>query len=77
MYAMHRTMFGAARQSAGLDDIRFHDIRAKSATDEPETAQERLQHSDKAMTDHYIKIKRALPVKPINMVGKKWIILEI
>lgn len=61
------TVSGAIRRAAraiGIKDARFHDIRAKSASDEQETAQGRLGHADSRTTQIYLR--KPLPVSPIR-----------
>lgn len=48
----------------GIEDARFHDIRAKSASDEQETAQGRLGHESPETTRIYLR--KPLPVSPIR-----------
>ena len=47
--------FSEGAKKAGIEDVRFHDIRAKSASDEAPTAQGRLGHSDARTTDGYLR----------------------
>ena len=42
-----------------------HDIRAKTATDDPEFAQRRLGHKTQAMTDRYTKARSVEHVTPL------------
>lgn len=44
-----------AIKARGIVDARFHDLRAKSASDEPETAQARLMHADAKTTRTYLR----------------------
>jgi integrase len=56
-----------ARDKAGVKDVRFHDIRGKSATDAKHDGQDYqalLGHSTRAMSDRYIKIEEAQKVAP-------------
>lgn len=53
-----------AAKAAGVSGVRFHDIRAKSASDEQETAQKRLGHKDSRTTQVYLR--RLEPVAPIR-----------
>lgn len=52
---------------AGVIKERFteHDIRAKTATDDPLSAQQRLGHKNRSMTDRYIKVRKVEKVKPL------------
>ena len=59
----------AARTAAGIDDVRFHDIRGKSATDAKRAGidyQALLGHTTKAMSDSYIKQEDAQIVEPLR-----------
>jgi len=53
---------------AGLIQERFteHDIRAKTATDDPEYAQKRLGHKSRSMTDKYVKTRRIEKILPLS-----------
>ena len=42
-----------------------HDIRAKTATDDPLGAQQRLGHKSRAMTDRYEKVRKVEKVRPL------------
>lgn len=53
-----------AATALGIDDVRFHDLRAKSASDEQETAQRRLGHADPKTTAIYLR--KPEPVAPIR-----------
>jgi len=58
-----RAMQRAAR-AAGVYGVRFHDLRAKSASDEQETAQRRLGHRDSRTTQVYLrKVEPVVPIK--------------
>jgi integrase len=52
---------------AGVLKKRFtdHDIRAKTATDDPLGAQQRLGHKSRSMTDRYVKARKVEKVKPL------------
>lgn len=66
-YSAHSlsSAFTEARKAANIATGRFHDVRRKSATDEPETATARLGHKQEATTRrHYIA--RQKPVEPIK-----------
>ena len=55
--------FGKAAKQIGIKDVRFHDVRAKSASDEQETAQKRLGHRSAAATQSYLrKPNTVLPI---------------
>jgi integrase len=53
-----------AAKALGIEDVRFHDLRAKSASDEQETAQRRLGHADPRTTAVYLR--KPEPVAPIR-----------
>ena len=57
----------SARKLAGVEDVHFHDIRGKSATEareDGEDYQALLGHSTKAMSDKYMKVEKPEIVKP-------------
>lgn len=57
-----------ARTEAGIEDVHFHDIRGKAATDAKRAGidyQALLGHSTKAMSDSYIKLEDAQVVEPM------------
>lgn len=56
--------FRDAARAAGIEDARFHDLRAKSASDERETAKARLGHSSEASTRSYLR--KPMAVTPIR-----------
>lgn len=59
--------FYEARIEAGIPDARFHDARAKSASDDPDTAKDRLAHKRQATTEIYLrKPKVVTPIKGIS-----------
>jgi integrase len=58
------TAFKAAADALGIKDVRFHDLRAKSASDEQETAQKRLGHRSAAATLSYLR--KPVVVSPIR-----------
>jgi integrase len=57
----------ATDEATGVLKERFteHDIRAKTATDDPLNAQQRLGHKNRAMTDRYVKVRKIEKVKPL------------
>lgn len=60
-----------AREEAGVEDVHFHDIRGKSATDAKRAGldyQALLGHTTKAMSDSYIKLDDAQIVEPMARV---------
>jgi integrase len=60
-----------AREDAGIDDVHFHDIRGKSATDAKRGGQDYqslLGHTTKAMSDSYIKLEEAKIVEPLRNI---------
>ena len=59
------------REKAGVEDIRFHDIRAKSLTDAKEIggldyAQALGGHANQGMTEQYIKKRETEVVQPLK-----------
>jgi integrase len=55
--------FAAARRAAGIDDVVFHDIRGKYATDGEDAGidiQAGLGHATRAMSQRYVKAKRII-----------------
>jgi len=68
-----KTISGAikkAMREVGIEDSRFHDIRAKSGSDEEETAQKRLDHANPQTTRIYLrKPKVVAPIRAINGEG--------
>lgn len=68
-YATINTWWQQAREKAGIDDVHFHDIRGKSATDAKRDGidyQALLGHTTKAMSDRYIKIEEAQQVETLQ-----------
>lgn len=60
-----------ARAEAAVEDVHFHDIRGKSATDAKRAGldyQALLGHTTKAMSDSYIKLEDAQIVEPMTRV---------
>lgn len=60
-----------AREDSGIEDVHFHDIRGKSATDAKRAGldyQALLGHTTKAMSDSYIKLEDAQIVEPMTRV---------
>jgi len=64
-YSVSKAWSYAAKQ-AGIVDCRFHDIRAKSASDDADTAQGRLGHSNSRTTELYLR--KPVVVSPIRNV---------
>lgn len=61
-------MFWLAKQAAGITDVRFHDIRAKSATDAKKQGlnyQALLGHATQAMSDKYIRQHEFVHTTPL------------
>lgn len=57
-----------AMRQAGIEDSRFHDIRAKSGSDDEETAQKRLDHANPQTTRIYLrKPKVVTPMRALNV----------
>jgi integrase len=68
-YATINTWWQQAREKAGIEDVHFHDIRGKSATDAKRDGtdyQALLGHTTKAMSDRYIKIEEAQQVETLQ-----------
>lgn len=67
-----RAMQKATDNEKGVLKERFteHDIRAKTATDDPLNAQQRLGHKSRAMTDRYVRVRTIERVKPL-VLGRK------
>mgnify|MGYP003643179043 CR=1 FL=1 len=47
--------FAKAAKAVGIENVRFHDIRAKSASDDAPTATKRLGHTDERTTAGYLR----------------------
>lgn len=70
-YSAINVMFWTAKNAAGIPDVRFHDIRAKSATDAKAQGldyQSLLGHASKAMSDKYIRAKEFVKTNPLRNV---------
>jgi len=68
-YATINTWWQQAREKSGIEDVHFHDIRGKSATDAKKDGidyQALLGHTTKAMSDRYIKIEEAQQVETLQ-----------
>jgi integrase len=63
---MLRSRFERAREAAGVD-FQFRDLRAKNATDTEDLAiaQKRLGHSNRTMTEHYVRSRIGERVRPL------------
>jgi integrase len=61
-----RTMQAAIASGALKERFTEHDIRAKTATDDPLNAQRRLGHKSSLMTDRYVKVRKVEKVKPFT-----------
>jgi integrase len=62
-------MFWEAKQLAGITDVRFHDIRAKAATDAKKQGldyQALLGHATQAMSDKYIRQREFVNTSPLK-----------
>lgn len=60
-YELVRRAFAAARDAAGIQDARIHDIRAKSLTDADDQgsdAQKLAGHSNPSMTKRYLRLRK-------------------
>jgi integrase len=73
-YETVRRHFAEARDKAGVEDARIHDIRAKSLTDadrQGEDAQRLAGHSSAGMTERYLRLRRTEKVRgPVAMRAK-------
>jgi len=61
-----RAMAGSLASGVLKERFTEHDIRGKTATDDPERAQRRLGDKTRAMTDRYIKVRTVERVRPLN-----------
>jgi len=71
---LNQSTFGGwwrkARKAAELEDVHFHDIRAKAGTDrdaEGGSAQELLGHTDARTTRGYLRNRRIVAVTPLRL----------
>lgn len=67
-YPIINRMFWDAKQAADVKDVRFHDIRAKAATDAKEQGlnyQALLGHASQAMSDRYIRRVEFVKANPL------------
>ena len=65
--------FAEAREKAGLDNVRIHDLRAKSLTDtkkQGNDAQKLGGHADPRMTERYIRAREIDRADPPTMPKK-------
>lgn len=72
-YKTIQEAFNRAREAAGVADVTLHDLRAKSLTDanrEGKDAQKLGGHTDRRMTERYIR-QREIPVADGPTMGKK------
>lgn len=53
-------------EKEGIAPFSDHDIRAKTASDDPENAQKRLQHASAKTTESYIRSRRKIVVAPLD-----------
>lgn len=70
-YAQINEWWREARALAGVNDVKFHDIRGKSATDAKRLGQDYqalLGHTTKAMSDSYIKLEDAAITEPLRRI---------
>lgn len=61
-----RAWWKAACKDAGVSDAQFRDLRAVSASAEPETAQKRLGHTSPKMTQTYLRGRQVNVVAPLK-----------
>lgn len=69
LYGTFNEYWIEARTKAGVQDAHFHDIRGKAATDAEDAGQDHqklLGHASKAMSDKYLKKKKADRVEPLR-----------
>lgn len=69
-YHMFNRRWLKAVRAAGVEDVRFHDIRAKSATDAKGMGldyQALLGHSSRSMSDRYVRSREYQRVEPISV----------
>lgn len=71
-----RDYWPAACAAAGVENAHFNDIRGKAATDAKKLGmdyQKLLGHTNKAMSDRYIKLREVDEVQPLpkRVAGKK------
>lgn len=59
-------------KSHGITRFSDHDIRAKTATDDPENAQDRLQHANPNTTRIYIRNRKKVLVTPLPEGRTVW-----
>lgn len=70
-YAQLNLWWIEARTKAGIQDVKFHDIRGKSATDAKRLGQDYqalLGHTTRAMSDSYIKLEDAAVTEPLRKI---------
>lgn len=70
-YAMLNAWWMQAREKAAVENVHFHDIRGKAATDAKRNGQDYqalLGHTTKAMSDSYIKLEEAQQVEPLRKI---------
>lgn len=70
-YAQINEWWREARAAAKVPDVKFHDIRGKSATDAKRLGQDYqalLGHTTKAMSDSYIKLEDAALTEPLRKI---------
>ena len=60
-----RAMRKAIETGALKERFTEHDIRAKTATDDPLNAQQRLGHKNRSMTDRYVRVRQIEKVMPL------------
>lgn len=72
-YATVKDAFAKARAAAGIEDVKIHDLRAKSLTDadgEGKDAQKLGGHTDSRMTARYLRGKKPTTAQAPNMPKK-------
>lgn len=68
-YSAFYTIWSGACARAGVENVRFHDIRGKAATEAKQQGQDYqalLGHASKSMSDRYIKRREIERVEPVK-----------
>ena len=66
------SLWQRVKKRVDIEDIHFHDIRAKSLTDakrQGRDAQLMAGHKSSSMTDHYVKQREVERVPPLKLIG--------
>ena len=62
------------KKKSGVEDVHFHDIRAKALTDAEEQgrdAQKMAGHESKEMTEDYIRRRQIDVIEPLDLIKEK------